>query len=111
MDKRKLLSILSHASIFLSATVVSIGIPLAIYFVSDDDVVKDNAKECLNFHFNVWLYGIIIGVLSFFTLGLLGFILGPILLLVSIIMPILALIQVSNEPAIAFRYPFIWRLL
>jgi uncharacterized Tic20 family protein len=111
MDKRKLLSILSHASIFLSATVVSIGIPLAIYFVSDDDVVKDNAKECLNFHFNVWLYGIIIGVLSFFTLGLLGFILGPILLLVSIIMPILALIQVYGEPDKAFRYPFIWRLL
>jgi len=111
MDKRKLLSILSHASIFLSATVVSIGIPLTIYFVSDDDVVKDNAKECLNFHFNVWLYGIIIGVLSFFTLGLLGFILGPILLLVSIIMPILALIQVSNDSGKAFRYPFIWRLL
>jgi len=111
MDKRKLLSILSHASIFLSATVVSIGIPLTIYFVSDDDVVRDNARECLNFHFNVWLYGIIIGVLSFFTLGLLGFILGPILLLFSIIMPILALIQVSGDSDKAFRYPFIWRLL
>ncbi|TVQ46615.1 MAG: DUF4870 domain-containing protein [Gloeocapsa sp. DLM2.Bin57] len=111
MDKRKLLAILSQASIFLSSTVVSVGIPLAIYFVADDDVVKENAKESLNFHFNVWLYGIIIGVLAFFTLGLLGFILGPILLLFSIIMPILAIIQIWGNPDTPFRYPFIWRLL
>ncbi len=111
MEKRKLLDILSHASIFLSSTVVSIAIPLAIYFVSDDEIVKGNAKEALNFHFNVWLYGIIIGVLAFFTFGLLGFILGPILLLFSLIMPILALIQIWGDPNTIFRYPFIWRLL
>jgi uncharacterized Tic20 family protein len=111
MDKRKLLSILSHASIFLSSTVVSVGVPLAIYFVSDDQIVRENAKESLNFHFNVWLYGIIIGLLAFFTLGLLGFILGPILILFSIIMPILALVQIWGDSDRSFRYPLIWRLL
>jgi uncharacterized Tic20 family protein len=111
MDKRKLLSILSQASIFLSSTVVSVAVPLAIYFVSDDQIVRENAKESLNFHFNVWLYGIIIGVLAFFTFGLLGFILGPILLLFSIIMPILAIVQIWGDCDQAFRYPLIWRLL
>jgi len=111
MDKRKLLSILSHASIFLSSTFISVGIPLTIFFVSDDDLVKENAREALNFHFNVWLYGIIIGVLAFFTLGLLGFILGPILILFTVIMPILALVQIWGDSDQAFRYPLIWRLL
>ena len=59
-DKRKLLSSLSHGSIFLSGLIVAIGIPIAIYLLSDDPVVKANAKEAINFHFNVWLYGIIL---------------------------------------------------
>jgi uncharacterized Tic20 family protein len=59
VDKRKILSALSHGSIFFSLLGVSIGIPIAVLFVSDDPVVKENAKEALNFHFNVWLYGII----------------------------------------------------
>ncbi|ELR98542.1 DUF4870 domain-containing protein [Gloeocapsa sp. PCC 73106] len=111
MNKLKVLSILSHASIFLSSTLVSVGIPLTIFFVTGDETVKANARESLNFHFNVWLYGIIIGILTFLTFGLLGFILGPILLLITLIMPILAIIQVSNNPETAFRYPFIFRLL
>ncbi|MGB7519674.1 MAG: DUF4870 domain-containing protein, partial [Spirulinaceae cyanobacterium] len=57
LSKRKLLSGLSHGAIFLSATVVSVGIPIAIYLVSEDPIVKENAQESLNFHFNVWLYG------------------------------------------------------
>jgi len=64
-DKRKLLSALCHGAIFFSTTIVSIGLPIAILFVSDDPVVKDNAKESINFHFNVWLYGAILGALFF----------------------------------------------
>ena len=63
-DKRKLLSTLSHGSIFFSTAIVSIGIPVAVLFVSDDPVVKENAKEAINFHLNVWLYGAILGGLS-----------------------------------------------
>lgn len=110
-DKRKLLSALSHGAIFLSTAVVSIGIPIAILFVSDDPVVKDNAKEAINFHFNVWFYGIIIGVIGVLTLGLLLPILIPIGFIVHWGLTILAIIQVLSNPDQAFRYPFIFRLL
>ena len=110
-DKRKLLSALSHGSIFFSATLVSIGIPIAVLFVSDDPVVKENAKEAINFHFNVWLYGAIIGVLAFITLGLLGFILGPIYFLIHWGLSLWAVITTLGNPDQAFRYPFIFRLL
>ncbi len=43
LTKKRLLSVACHASIFLSATLVSVGIPLAIYFISDDETVKENA--------------------------------------------------------------------
>jgi len=107
-DKRKLLSGLAHGSIFLSLLGVSIGIPLAILFVSEDPVVKENAKEALNFHFNVWLYGIIFGVLIFF---LIGFPLLWILQLVNVVLPILAIFQALSNPDQPYRYPFIFRLL
>lgn len=110
-DKRKLLSALSHGSIFFSSALVSVGIPIAVLFVSDDPVVKENAKEAINFHFNVWLYGIIVGVLTFLTLGLLGFILVPIYFLVHWGFTILAIIQTLSNPDQPFRYPFIFRLL
>lgn len=110
-DKRKLLSALSHGSIFLSGVLVSVGIPIAVLFVSDDPVVKENAKEAINFHINVWLYGAIVGVLAFLTLGLLGLILGPIWLLAHWGLSILAIIQTLGNPDQPFRYPFIFRLV
>ena len=110
-DKRKLLSALSHGSIFFSAVLVSVGLPIAVLFVSDDPVVKENAKEAINFHFNIWLYGVIIGVLTFLTLGLLGLILYPIYFLVHWGLSVLAIYQTLSNPDQAFRYPFIFRLL
>ena len=107
-DKRKLLSALAHGSIFFSLLGVSVGIPIAILFVSDDPVVKENAKEALNFHLNVWLYGIIFGVL---TIVLIGFLLLGILQLVNVVLPILAILQALSNPDQAYRYPFIFRLL
>ncbi len=110
-DKRKLLSGLSHGSIFLSGTLVSVGIPIAVLFVSDDPIVKENAKEAINFHLNVWLYGAIIGVLGFLTLGLVLFVLGPIWLVLHQGMSIWAVIHTLGSPDEPFRYPFIFRLL
>jgi uncharacterized Tic20 family protein len=107
-DKRKLLSALAHGSIFFSLLGVSVGIPIAILFVSDDPVVKENAKEALNFHLNVWLYGIIFGIL---TIVLIGFVLLGILQLVNVVLPILAILQALSNPDQAYRYPFIFRLL
>lgn len=110
-DKRKLLSALSHGAIFFSTTLVSIGIPIAVLFFTDDPVVKDNAKEAINFHFNVWLYGLIIGVVAFLTLGLGGLILGPIFYLGHWGLTIWAIVQTLNNPDQPFRYPFIFRLV
>lgn len=108
MDKRKLLSAVSHGSIFFGALVLSVGVPIAVMLVSDDPVVKDNAKEAINFHFNLWLYGIIFGILAWFLIGLpLLFI----LFLVSIVMPILAILSSLSNPESVYRYPFIFRLL
>jgi hypothetical protein len=107
-DKRKLLSSICHGSIFLSSTVVSVAIPIAILIISDDPVVKDNAKESLNFHLNVWLYGIIFGIL---TWVLIGFVLLGILVLATWVLPVLAIIKILDDPSQVYRYPFIFRVL
>jgi uncharacterized Tic20 family protein len=106
-DKRKLLSALAHSSIFFSGLIVSIGIPIAILLVSDDPVVKDNAREAINFHFNVWLYGIILIPLSFITLGLAG----GIWWLVHWGLTIWAILHCINTPDEPVHYPFIFRPL
>lgn len=108
LTKRKLLSALCHGSIFFSATLVSIGIPIVIFLVSTDGMVQGNAKEALNFHFNIWVYGLIFGALTFIIIG------WPLLALlgiVNLIMPIIAIIQVLSDPNKTFRYPLIFRIL
>lgn len=110
-DKRKLLSSLAHGSIFFSSLIVSVGIPIAILLVSEDPLVKASAKEAINFHFNVWLYEIIVGTLTFITLGLLGIFLVPLFYLFHWIPPILAILQSLNDPNSTYRYPFIFRLI
>ncbi|MFN6517065.1 MAG: DUF4870 domain-containing protein [Nostoc sp. CreGUA01] len=114
-DKRKLLSALSHAAIFFSTAIVSVGIPIAILLVSDDPVVKENAKESINFHFNVWFYGAILGALFF----LFGWLVLPLLLLGPLAgigyllhwgLTIWAITKVFSNPDTPFRYPFILRV-
>lgn len=110
-DKRKLLSALSHGSIFFSTLMFSIGIPIATLLISDDPVVKANAKEAINFSFNVWFWGIVIGVLSFISFGLLGLILIPLGFIWHWGFTIWAVVSTLNNPNETFRYPFILRLL
>ena len=111
LDKRKLLSAVAHASIFISALFVSIAIPIAIYFVSDDLVVQENAKEAINFHINVWLIGAAIGVLSFLTFGLAAFVLAPVWFVYHWGLSIWAIWHCFQQPDAEFRYPFIWRVM
>lgn len=107
-DKRKLLSALCHGAIFISASFISVLIPLAILLISDDKVVKDNAQESLNFHFNVWLYGVIFGVLTFI---LIGWLFLPLLFLLSWVLPIMAILKILGDPNVSYRYPFIFRVI
>ncbi|QDZ39025.1 DUF4870 domain-containing protein [Euhalothece natronophila Z-M001] len=108
LDQRKLLSALCHGSIFFGTLFFSVAIPIIVLLMSKDDVAKANAKEALNFHFNLWLYEIIFFIL---TLILIGWILLGILAIVNLIMPIIAIINVLTKPETAYRYPFIFRLL
>ncbi len=93
-------------AIFLSMSVLSIGAPIAVLLVSDDPVVKENATEAINFHLNVWLYALILVPLSFLTLGLAGLI-GFVL---HWGLTIMAILHVLQNPNLAYRYPFIFRI-
>ncbi|NES80187.1 MAG: DUF4870 domain-containing protein [Moorea sp. SIO2B7] len=108
LDRRKLLSALCHGSIFFSSLLVSIVIPILIMFISDDSIVQENAKESLNFYFNIWLYEVIFFLLIFIVIGI------PLLFIVifiSWLMPIIAIVKVLTEPDKSYRYPCIFRLL
>jgi uncharacterized Tic20 family protein len=107
IDTNKILSALSHGSIFFSSLVVAVGIPIVILAVSNDSTVKNNAKEALNFHLNMWLYYIIAGIL---TLVLIGWLLLPIIAIFNVVMPIIAIIQILGNPNQVYRYPFIFRV-
>ena len=108
---RQWISAFAHASIFISTLIISVGIPLFLYLDSEDLIVKENTKEAINFHLNIWLIGGIIAVLSFFSFGLAGFILGPIWLLIHWGLSIWAIVQCLKTPDQAFRYPFIFRVI
>lgn len=116
-DKRKLLSALCHGAIFFSTALFSIGVPIVINIISDDPVVKNNAKESINFHLNVWFWATVIGVpmaiLSFITFGLGGILFFPIVALGFAIhwgLTIIALLHCFASPDEPFRYPFIFRV-
>lgn len=116
--RRKLLSCLSHGAIFFSTALFSIGVPIAINLLSDDPVVKANAKESINFHFNVWFWGVVIGVpiavISFLTLGLGGILFFPVIAFGYALhwgLTIWALLHCLGKPDEPFRYPFIFRLI
>lgn len=109
-DKRKLLSVLSHGAIFFSGFWVSIGIPIAILLLSEDPVIKQNAKEAIDFHFNVWAFQIVLGVLLFLSLGLL-FPLAGLWFLWHWGLTLWAVISCWNNPDTPFRYPFSFHIL
>lgn len=114
-NKRRLLSVLSHGAIFFTATFISIAVPLAVLFVSDDPVVKNNAKESINFHFSAWLIGGILFVLLFplhlITFGLTAWIAGGLGFVWVTTMTVLAVLHALSKPDEPYRYPFILHIL
>jgi uncharacterized protein len=107
LTQRKLLSALCHGAIFFSSTIISVGIPIGILLTTEDSVVKNNAKESLNFHINLYIYAFVFALL---TVVIIGFPLLMILIIVSIIMPIIAIVRVLDRPDLPYQYPFIFRL-
>ncbi len=114
--KRKLFSLLCHGSIFLGFLVIPSAIPLAILLLFDDPVIKATAKETLNYHFNIWLYGAITAALVVFFTALiitipLAWVVGGLFSIFHWIPPIFGVLATLDKPNETYRYPFIWRLL
>ncbi|MBD2298762.1 DUF4870 domain-containing protein [Nostoc sp. FACHB-190] len=116
-DKRKLLSSLCHGAIFFSTALFSVGVPIVINIISDDPVVKSNAKESINFHFNVWFWATVVGVpitvLSWLTFGIGGILFFPVVAFGFLLhwgLTIVALLHCFSNPDEPFRYPFIFRV-
>ncbi|MDP8935602.1 MAG: DUF4870 domain-containing protein, partial [Cyanobacteriota bacterium] len=78
---------------------------------SDDPVVKENATEAINFHLNVWVYSAVIMALTVVTFGLAGIILVPLGYLLHWGLTIMAILHVFQNPNLAYRYPFIFRIV
>ncbi|MDJ0725048.1 MAG: DUF4870 domain-containing protein [Prochloraceae cyanobacterium] len=106
-DRRKLFSILAHGSIFFSSTLLAFAVPIAILLISEDEIVQRNAKEAINFHINLYVFGVIFGALSFIVIGI-PFLIG--LIIVSFVFPIVAIVEIVNNPDRAYRYSLVFRL-
>jgi uncharacterized Tic20 family protein len=112
LDQRRLLAALCHGSIFFSSLIVSIGIPIAILLMNDNPVIKENAKEAINFHINLYLYGILAIILAVTIIGIpISILLGVLLAIASFVMPIIAIVYTLDNLNRPYHYPFIWRLL
>lgn len=120
--KRSLLSLICHGCTLFGLSTVTVIAPIVVLFLSDDPVVKGNAKESINFHFNIWFWAAVLGVIwwlnvAFFgwiTLGL-GFLFCAILSAFGFLWhfgwSIVAITKTLANPNEVFRYPFILRLL
>ena len=126
--QRKYLSILCHGSHLLSFAIVglnyavflflSFGLPILILLLIKDDIVRQNAKEAINFQINLCLFSlfslILIVVLQSLSLILLGFTLfavfilsllfGFLILLISLFFPIIVIVNVIKNPSQVYRY-------
>jgi uncharacterized protein len=107
----KLLSVLCHASGLFAALylgIFSIIIPIVIMAATEDEIVKGNAKEAINFHISTIIYAIIFFMLACLIIGI------PLLILLSIanlILPIIAMVKCADDYRAIYHYPFIFRFL
>ena len=97
--------IFSHLSLLFG---VGFLLPLIVYLVKKQDspVAAEHAREALNFHISVYLYGIVAAVLCLFLIGI------PILIGIgigSLVCSILASVAASEGRL--YRYPLTIRLV
>ena len=97
---------------------LSFGLPILILLLIKDDIVRQNAKEAINFQINLCLFSlfslILIVVLQSLSLILLGFTLfavfilsllfGFLILLISLFFPIIVIVNVIKNPSQVYRY-------
>lgn len=86
---------------------VVLGVPIAVLFVSDDPLVKDSAREAINFAVSMYLWTALFGALMFTLIGIPAAVLGFVALWAgSMIFPIVAIASVVGDPEKQYRYPF-----
>ncbi len=104
-SNEKLLIILCHLSLFLG---VGIIFPLIIYLVkkSESEKIAAHARESLNFHISLIIYGLA----SIFLCAIfIGFPLLLALMVMALVLPIMAAVKASEGNF--YRYPFCLRLV
>jgi uncharacterized Tic20 family protein len=101
----KIWIILCHLSLLIG---VGFILPLIVYFVKKQDapLTAEHAKEALNFHISVYLYGFVSILLCFVFIGI---VLLPIVIIGSIVCAILACVKASEGQF--YRYPLTIRLI
>lgn len=110
--KRKVLRASSHASALFSWSVIVIGAPIAILLLSEDPLVKDSAKEAINFQITMIILTAISTALFFTIIGApLAFLGWGYVGLASLILPIIAIVSVLADSDKPYRYPLTWRLI
>jgi uncharacterized protein len=107
-SNRKLLSLLAHGAAMFTSFLVSILVPIVLLCTANDYVVRENARESLNFQISILMYALIAVLLKFVGIG---FILMAIIGLWSFIGPIVAMVNVANSPSVPYRYPGIMRFI
>ena len=107
-DRRKILSILSHCSIYFCPTIFAVCIPIALILLSEDDVIVGNAKEALNFYITGAILLVVFALLVFLAIGI------PLLILLYIaswVMPVFAIVKIARQSDRVYRYPLIFHLI
>ncbi|MBE9014443.1 DUF4870 domain-containing protein, partial [Pseudanabaenaceae cyanobacterium LEGE 13415] len=83
-----------------------------VLLITDDWVVKDNAREALNFHINLYGYALLAMLFFISVIGIpVAFVIGIGLAIFSWVLPIVAIVKVLDSPSQPYRYPFILRIL
>ncbi len=98
------LSIASHLCALFTSLFVAILGPILILAMTDNETVKQNARESLNFQLTMMLYALVSIPLCFIFVG---FVTLFVVAIWSIVAPIIAMISVANEPAVPHRYGMI----
>jgi uncharacterized Tic20 family protein len=108
LEQRKLYSVLCHGSQLICYSLVSVAVPIVVMLISDDPIVQGNAKEAINFYLTVLIWGVIFLVLCFVLIGI-PLLIG--LVIVSTIMPIIAMVNAATNLERPYRYPCIWHFI
>ncbi|KAF1690381.1 DUF4870 domain-containing protein [Pseudoxanthomonas koreensis] len=88
--------------------------PLVIWLIKKDTMpfAADQAKEALNFNITLLIVGVILVLLTIFTLGIGALITAPLGVLLAIAWLVLTIIgAMKANDGVAYRYPFTLRLV